>query len=212
MKSNAATVAQYLASLPEVRRAPISTVRRFIRDNLDESLEERMQYGVIAYTVPRSLWPHGTRTNPELPLMYMGLSSQKNDMVMYMLFLYENQRERAWFDKAWRATGKNLHLQVAGMACCLRFKKSRRPRARRDRPGDAAHAREEIPRRSCRHAGATGQGAGCEAAQEGWGRCSAAGCRARGLASRIEEGRDEEARRHQTPLEGGPRVTGPVRP
>jgi len=123
LKSNATTVKDYLASLPEDRRAAVSTVREFLLDNLDTDFQECMQYGVIGYCVPHSIWPHGTRTNPKLPLMYMGLSSQKNDMVVYMLFLYENERERAWFDKAWTATGKKLHLEVAGMACCLRFKK-----------------------------------------------------------------------------------------
>ncbi|MCG3136867.1 MAG: hypothetical protein HJJLKODD_00703 [Phycisphaerae bacterium] len=126
MKSKATTVAEYLDSLPSGphnRREAIRTVRRVILDNLDKDLRECMQYGVIGYCVPHSVWPHGTRTRPELPLMYMGLSSQKNDMVVYMLFLYQNERERAWFDKAWKATGKKLHMEVAAMACCLRFKK-----------------------------------------------------------------------------------------
>lgn len=122
MKSTAATVGQYLASLPEDRREAVSGVRRFIRDNLGAGFEECMQYGVIAYCVPRSLWPHGHHTNPKLPLMYMGLSSQKNDMVVYMLFLLHNPRERAWFDKAWKATGKKNYLEVTGAGCCLRFK------------------------------------------------------------------------------------------
>lgn len=124
MKSTATTAAQYLASLPADRRAVISTVRDFILDNLDsKNLQECMQYGVLAYCVPHSIWPHGTRTHPELPQMYMGLSSQKQDMVIYMLFLYENVRERTWFDNAWKASGKKLHMKVAGMACCVRFKK-----------------------------------------------------------------------------------------
>jgi hypothetical protein len=82
-----------------------------------------MQYGVVAYCVPHSVWPHGHHNNPKLPLMYMGLSSQKNDMVVYMLFLLHSQPERAWFDAAWKATGKKSHLEVGGMGCCLRFRK-----------------------------------------------------------------------------------------
>jgi len=123
MKSNAATVEQYLASLPEDRRAAISTVREFILDNLDaKNLQECMQYGVIGYCVPHSVWPHGHHTRPELPLMYMGLSSQKNDMVVYMLSLFQNEPMRAWFEKAWKATGRKSYLEVSGMGCCLRFK------------------------------------------------------------------------------------------
>jgi hypothetical protein len=123
MKSNAATVPEYLASLPEPRRKAVSEVRRFIRGKLGKDFQEVMQYGVIGYCVPHSIWPHGHHTRPELPLMYMGLSSQKNDMVVYMLFLFQNTPMRQWFDQAWTATGRKLHIQVGGAGCCLRFKK-----------------------------------------------------------------------------------------
>ena len=123
MKSKAATVELYLASLPDDRRAVVSTVRRFILDNLDKDLQECMQYGVIGYCVPHSVWPHGHHTRPELPLMYMGLSSQKNDMVVYMLCLLHNKPMREWFDTAWKATGKKLYMDVEGMGCCLRYKR-----------------------------------------------------------------------------------------
>ena len=123
MKSKAATVEQYLASLPEDRRVAVSTVRRFILDNLDKDFQECMQYGVIGYCVPHSVWPHGHHTRPELPLLYMGLSSQKNDMVVYMLCLLHNKPMREWFDTAWKATGKKLYMEVSGAGCCLRFKK-----------------------------------------------------------------------------------------
>jgi hypothetical protein len=130
MKSDATTVSAYLDTLPADRRESLEMVRRVILENLDQKgpggkggLEERMQYGVVAYCVPHSVWPHGHHTRPELPLMYMGLSSQKNDMVVYMLCLYQNEAMRAWFDKAWKATGKKSYLEVTGAGCCLRFKK-----------------------------------------------------------------------------------------
>lgn len=123
MKSTAATVEQYLAALPDDRRSALSELRAFILDNLDEDFQECMQYGVIAYCVPHSVWPHGHHTRPELALMYMGLSSQKNDMVVYMLCLLHNQPMREWFDTAWKATGKKLNMEVGGAGCCLRFRK-----------------------------------------------------------------------------------------
>jgi hypothetical protein len=123
MKSNATTVKDYLASLPEDRRTAIEAVRTVILKNLDKDYEECMQYGVIGYCVPHSVWPHGHHTNPKLPLMSMGLSSQKNDMVVYMLFLLHNKPEREWFDAAWKATGKKNYLEVSGAGCCLRFTK-----------------------------------------------------------------------------------------
>lgn len=128
MKSKATTVAAYLNSLPPDRRDAIQVVRRVILENLGLTgpnskgeFVECMQYGVIGYCVPHSVWPHGHHTRPELPLMYMGLSSQKNDMVVYMLCLLHNKPMREWFEKAWKATGKKLHIDAGGMGCCLRF-------------------------------------------------------------------------------------------
>ena len=123
MKSNAATVPAYMDSLPADRREALQAVRKVILKNLGNEFHECMQYGVVAYCVPHTIWPHGHHTRPELPLMYMGFSSQKNDMVVYMLFLLHNTAERAWFDKAWKATGRKNYLEVGGMGCCLRFKK-----------------------------------------------------------------------------------------
>ena len=123
MKSAAPTPDVYFASLPEDRRAPLETVRGFLLEHIDPVLEERMLYGVVGYCVPHTVWPHGHHTRPELPLMYMGLSSQKNDMVVYMLFLLHNERERKWFDGAWKKSGRKNHLEVTGAGCCLRFKK-----------------------------------------------------------------------------------------
>lgn len=123
MKSQATSPAAYLDSLPSDRRNALEAVRRIILANLDDGIEECMQYGVLAYVVPHSVWPHGHHTNPRLALMHMGLSSQKNDMVVYMLFLLHNKREREWFDAAWKAKGKRSHLEVSGAGCCLRFKK-----------------------------------------------------------------------------------------
>jgi hypothetical protein len=123
MKSQASTPAAYLASLPPDRRGPISTLRRFIIEHLDPRIQECMQHGVLAFCIPHTIWPHGHHTNPALPLMYMGLSSQKNDMVVYMLCLYQNQPMREWFNQAWTAAGKKLNMPPGGGGCCLRFKK-----------------------------------------------------------------------------------------
>lgn len=51
MKSNAATVKDYLASLPEDRRAGIEHVRKVILKNLDKDYEEGMMWGMIGYAV-----------------------------------------------------------------------------------------------------------------------------------------------------------------
>ncbi len=124
MQSKAATVAEYLASLPEDRRRALEAVRKTIRANLDKKFEEGMQYGMIGYYVPHSVFPAGYHCDPKQPLPFGGLASQKGHMSMYLMGLYiggvdgENEDSK-WFRDAWAKTGKKLDMGKA----CIRFKK-----------------------------------------------------------------------------------------
>lgn len=131
MKSTAATVADYLATLPQDRRAPVEAVRNVILKNLDRGYEECMLWGVAAYVVPQRAYPPGHHTDPKKPLMMCGVSSQKNDMVVYLMNVFGgggglggDAELREWFEEAWVKAGKTLGMCVAGAGgCCVRFKK-----------------------------------------------------------------------------------------
>lgn len=119
MTSNAQTVEQYLAELPEDRREAISTVRDVILKNLPNGYEEQMQYGHISYVVPHSLFPKGYHCDPKQPLTYASVASQKNHMAVYLMCIYGDTAEEAWFREAYLATGKKLDMGKS----CIRFKK-----------------------------------------------------------------------------------------
>ena len=119
MKSKATTVKAYLASLPADRRQGIEAVRKVIRANLDTHYEESMLWGMIGYAVPHRVWPHGYHCDPSKPLMMAALSSQKNNLTVYLMSVYGDKAERAWFQKAWAKTGKKLNMG----GCCIRFTK-----------------------------------------------------------------------------------------
>ena len=57
MKSDAATVEEYLSELSEERREAVSTVREVVLANLPSGYEEVMDFGMIAYVVPLSVCP-----------------------------------------------------------------------------------------------------------------------------------------------------------
>ena len=118
MKSKATTVRAYLASLSADRRAGIEAIRRAIRRNLDRQYEECMLYGMIVYAVPHRVWPQGYHCDPAKPLMMAALASQKNGLSVYLMSVYGDAAERAWFQKAWAKTGKKLDMGGA----CVRFK------------------------------------------------------------------------------------------
>jgi hypothetical protein len=120
MQSKAATVEEYLAELPEDRRAAIQTVREVILKNLDADYEEGMQYGMISYFVPHRVYPAGYHCDPSQPLPFACLASQKNYMSLYMMSCYGSADELARFQDAWAKTGKKLNMGKS----CIRFKKA----------------------------------------------------------------------------------------
>jgi hypothetical protein len=127
MPSKAATVAQYLAELPPDRREAISAVRRVVLENLDRDYQETMQYGMIGYSVPHSIFPAGYHCDPRQPLPFASLGSQKNHMALYLMCVYGDcdgdgpaARHHRWFRDAWSKTGKKLDMGKA----CIRFKKA----------------------------------------------------------------------------------------
>jgi len=66
------------------------------------------------------VWPLGYHCDPSKPLMMAALSSQKNKLTVYLMSVYSDKQERAWFQKAWAKTGKKLDMG----GCCIRFTKA----------------------------------------------------------------------------------------
>lgn len=120
MRSSHASVAGYLASLTPERRESINAVRRTIIENLDPQYVETMCYGMIGYVVPHSVYPPGYHCNPEQPLPFAALGSQKNYMALHLMCIYGHEAHQAWFRDAWARTGKKLDMGKA----CIRFKRA----------------------------------------------------------------------------------------
>lgn len=119
MPGKPTTVAQYLAALPEDRRKAVKAVRKVILDNLDGDYAEGIQYGMIGYFVPHSVYPPGYHCDSSQPLPYMSVASQKNHMAIYMFCVYSSEQEQRRFREAWAKTGKKLDMGKS----CVRFKK-----------------------------------------------------------------------------------------
>ncbi len=119
MISKAGTVVEYLSELPEDRRTAIQAVREVVLKNLDKGFSEIMQYGMIGYCVPHSLYPQGYHCDPKQPLPFAGLASQKNHMALYLMCIYGDEQRAQRFREEWAKTGKKLDMGKA----CIRFKR-----------------------------------------------------------------------------------------
>ena len=115
MRSEAKTVEEYLAELPEDRRAAISTVRDTILAHLPDGYVETMGWGMISYEVPLAVKPD---TYNGRPLMYAALASQKNHMAVYLSAIYMDPASRDDFEARYRATGKRYDVGKS----CVRFR------------------------------------------------------------------------------------------
>ena len=115
MRSNAATVEEYLSQLPDARKAAIEQVREVILDNLPPGYEEAMNWGMISYQVPLDTYPD---TYNGQPLMLAALASQMRHMAVYLSAIYADEALRTRFEAEYRATGKRFDVGKS----CVRFR------------------------------------------------------------------------------------------
>lgn len=119
MQSQAKTVDEYLLELPEDRQEIVQAVREEILRNLPKGYEEGMQYGMIGYYVPHSLYPAGYHCNPKQPLPFASLASQKQYVSVYLYCVYSDEKEAEWFRRTWEKTGLKLNMGKS----CVRFRR-----------------------------------------------------------------------------------------
>ncbi len=116
MKSEAKTIEEYINNLPGDRAAQIAEVRKTILENPPQGYEETMNWGVITYQVPLSVYPD---TYNKQPILYAALASQKNYMAVYLSGIYMFEDLYTAFESAYRETGKRLDVGKS----CVRFRK-----------------------------------------------------------------------------------------
>lgn len=120
MTSQATTVDAYMAELPEERKQAMQKLRDTILKNLPKGFEETMNYGMVGYVVPHSVYPAGYHCDPKLPLPFMNFASQKNSINFYHMGIYANATLLDWFTAEYAKTGKGK-LDMG--KSCMRFKK-----------------------------------------------------------------------------------------
>jgi uncharacterized protein YdhG (YjbR/CyaY superfamily) len=120
MQSKAATIDEYIASLPDDRKEAITKLRKEIKKNLPKGFEECMSYGMIGYVVPHSLYPDGYHCTPHLPLPFMNIASQKNFVSVYNMGVYSDEKLLDWFLAEY---AKHVPKKIDMGKSCIRFKK-----------------------------------------------------------------------------------------
>ncbi|HET9336671.1 MAG TPA: DUF1801 domain-containing protein [Sphingomicrobium sp.] len=117
VSSKATTVADYLAELPEDRRADIWRVRDLINAALPDGYREGIGFGMIGWVIPLDRYPS---TYNKQPLAYAGLAAQKNYNSLYLNCVYASKERTEKLRAAFAAAGKKLDMGKS----CLRFRKA----------------------------------------------------------------------------------------
>lgn len=120
MPDTLASVEDYIKKCPEERQSVLQKLRNLITSNLPEGFEEGIQYNMIGYYVPHSLYPDGYHCNPKEPLPFLNLASQKNSINLYHMGLYSNKELHDWFVNEYP---KHSNLKLDMGKSCIRFKK-----------------------------------------------------------------------------------------
>lgn len=120
MQSKAETVDEYLAGVPADRRPYFDSLRQAILENIPEGFVEQMNYGMIGYVVPHSLFPDGYHCDPKLPLPFANIASQKHFIGFYHMAMYANQKLLDWFVTEYP---KHTDARLDMGKSCVRFKK-----------------------------------------------------------------------------------------
>jgi len=111
---------EYLSSLDPARQGPMNQLRETIQSHMPKGFVETISYGMIGYVVPHSLYAAGYHCDPQLPLPFLSIASQKNFIAVYHMGIYANPELHDWFVGEYP---KHVKTKLDMGKSCIRFKK-----------------------------------------------------------------------------------------
>ncbi len=111
---------EYIGKLAPDRLEVVTKLRQVILANIPDGFEETMQYNMISYVVPHSIYPAGYHVTPESPLPFISIASQKNFVALYHMGVYAFPELLDWFTFEYPSYVKTK-LDMG--KSCIRFKK-----------------------------------------------------------------------------------------
>lgn len=122
MQSEVKTPDEYYQALPEERKPVMIKFRETLKASLPDGFEEVMAYGIPAFVVPHHLYPSGYHVNPDEPLPFISIASQKNFIAMYHMGLYSSSELLKWFQQEY---AKQVPTKLDMGKSCIRFKNTK---------------------------------------------------------------------------------------
>ncbi len=114
------SVSEYLNDIPSEQRSFVEKIRSAIKSKLDKKFEECINYGMIGYVIPKSIYLDGYHSDPKLPLPFAGFAAQKNSINLYHMGIYADYELLNWFQEEY---AKQCKFKLDMGKSCIRFKK-----------------------------------------------------------------------------------------
>lgn len=120
MKTIASSTEEYIANIAPDKKAAVEQLRNVILANIPDGFKEEMNYGMIGFVVPHSIFPDGYHCDPKLPLPFVNIAAQKNFVALYHMGIYAKPELLNWFVNEYPNHSKTK-LDMG--KSCIRFKK-----------------------------------------------------------------------------------------
>lgn len=114
------TVQDYIDNVPEDRKPAINKLRKTVLDNLPKGFEEGINYKMLGYYVPHSVYPDGYHCDTSLPLPFMNIANQKGFVGLYHMGIYADEKLLKWFQEEYP---KHAKYKLNMGKSCIRFKR-----------------------------------------------------------------------------------------
>ena len=120
MRIEADTPKEYIPQLPPERQKVLRKLRATVRKHIPKGFKETMQYAMISWVVPHSIYPAGYHCDPTQPLPFVSIASQKNYVALYHMGIYAMPALLAWFKEEYP---HHCSTKLDMGKSCIRFKK-----------------------------------------------------------------------------------------
>jgi uncharacterized protein YdhG (YjbR/CyaY superfamily) len=121
MNQTLQTVETYIAAVSDDKKEALIKLRNIVKENIPKGFEECINYKMIGYVVPHSLYPIGYHCDSTLPLPFINIAAQQKFIAIYHMGIYANPSLMNWFTNEYAARAKGK-LDMG--KSCIRFKYS----------------------------------------------------------------------------------------
>lgn len=112
----------YIEQVDEKWRDSLTKLVEVVEFNLPDGFERTMNYDMISYVVPLSIYPKGYHVTPNTPLPFISLAAQKRHIAVYHMGIYTDKALLSWFqDEYAKCVTTKLNMGKS----CIRFTSSK---------------------------------------------------------------------------------------